>query len=50
MHEFIAGPEGARGLDITTRLREKQKTPYYEIDAEPLESDDRIYNARAYFD
>lgn len=50
VHGFIAGPDGARGLDITTRLREKQQTPYYEIDPEPLESDGRVFKARASFD
>jgi len=50
MHEFTAGPHGARGLDITTRLREKAKTPYYEIDADPIHPGGRIYAARAYFD
>jgi len=31
-HGFEAGPEGARGLDITTRLAERQPTPYLELE------------------
>lgn len=27
MHGFFAGAAGARGLDITTRVREKRSTP-----------------------
>jgi hypothetical protein len=27
VHGFVAGPSGARGLDITTRIREKRPTP-----------------------
>ncbi|MFP4004781.1 MAG: hypothetical protein ACLFV8_13470, partial [Alphaproteobacteria bacterium] len=29
IHGFEAGPEGARGLDITTRIEPKQKTPFF---------------------
>jgi len=36
-HGFEAGPEGARGLDITTRLAERQPTPYLELDAEAVD-------------
>jgi len=28
VHGFTAGPNGARGLDITTRLRSRERTPY----------------------
>ena len=28
IHGFTAGPEGARGLDITTRLSPRMPTPY----------------------
>jgi len=27
VHGFVAGPAGARGLDITTRIRERRETP-----------------------
>lgn len=30
-HGFDAGPDGARGLDITTRLAERRPTPYLEL-------------------
>lgn len=33
IHGFRAGPEGARGLDITTRVAEKQPTPYLVLGA-----------------
>jgi len=31
MHGFVAGPNGARGLDITTKIREKRSTPNFEL-------------------
>ena len=31
IHGSIAGPNGGRGLDITTRIREKQPTPYLDL-------------------
>lgn len=31
VHGFTAGSEGARGLDITTRLREKRKAPVLQL-------------------
>lgn len=31
VHGFVAGELGARGLDITTRLRDKQPTPYLDL-------------------
>ncbi len=34
IHGFRAGRDGARGLDITTRIAEKRPTPYLELGAE----------------
>lgn len=31
IHGFRAGPDGARGLDITTRIRDRRPTPYLEL-------------------
>jgi hypothetical protein len=31
MHGFVAGAEGASGLDITTRIAAKRKTPVLEV-------------------
>ena len=45
-HGFEAGPEGARGLDITTRLAERQPTPYLEVDETPIDAAAGIYGAR----
>ena len=45
-HGFDAGPDGARGLDITTRIREKVPTPGLEISGEPVDALRRIYTAR----
>ncbi len=35
IHGFEAGPDGARGLDITTRIKPKQKTPFFRVRSEP---------------
>ena len=45
IHGFVAGPDGARGLDITTRLKERRPTPYLDLAAEPLDPDLKIYEA-----
>jgi len=37
-HGFEAGPEGARGLDITTRLAERTATPYLELEPKPVDA------------
>lgn len=37
-HGFEAGPDGAQGLDITTRLAERQETPYLELDPKPVDA------------
>jgi hypothetical protein len=46
MHGFFAGPEGARGLDITTRIREKRPTPTLELAPEPLDPTRQLWEAR----
>jgi hypothetical protein len=45
-HGFEAGPEGARGLDITTRIRPKVPTPGLVISPEPVDAVRRIHEAR----
>jgi hypothetical protein len=45
-HGFEAGPDGARGLDITTRLGERQSTPYLELDPEPVDPARALYTGR----
>jgi quercetin dioxygenase-like cupin family protein len=47
IHELIAGPDGARGLDITTPLRERPAfgTPYLDIAEKPVDEFERIYEA-----
>lgn len=44
-HGFTAGPEGARGLDITTRIRERQATPCLEL-GEAVDAGRRVFEAR----
>ncbi len=45
IHGFVAGPEGGRGLDITTRIRERRPTPYLDL-AAPVDAGQQIYEAR----
>jgi len=47
IHGFQAGPEGARGLDITTRLKPKpeRSTPYLSIAMAPKDEFNGIYDA-----
>ncbi|MEE8469628.1 MAG: hypothetical protein V3T22_14300 [Planctomycetota bacterium] len=45
-HGFEAGPEGARGLDITTRLAERQPTPYLVLEDKPLDQEAGLYQGR----
>lgn len=33
VHGFVAGPEGAQGLDLTTRIRPKRSTPTLQVGA-----------------
>lgn len=52
IHAFEAGPEGARGLDITTPLQPKPDhgTPYLAIAAEAVDEERRAFRARWEFD
>lgn len=43
VHGFQAGPKGARGLDITTRIREKRPTPYLELSSKPVDAGLGLY-------
>jgi hypothetical protein len=43
VHGFTAGPEGARGLDITTRIRPKRPTPTLVVRPEPLDERRAIF-------
>ncbi|MDA0707931.1 MAG: hypothetical protein O2963_02495 [Proteobacteria bacterium] len=47
IHGFTAGPDGARGLDITTRIRPKpaHSTPYLTVGKNALDEFKRIYEA-----
>lgn len=47
IHGFVAGPDGARGLDITTPLKPRPDhgTPYLAIRAEPVDEFRQIYEA-----
>jgi len=47
IHGFVAGPEGARGIDITTGNRPEQKRPdtILEIGEEPTDPELGIYTA-----
>jgi hypothetical protein len=45
MHGFTAGPAGARGLDITTRIREKRDSPSLLIE-KPLDAERGTFEAR----
>jgi len=47
IHGFVAGPDGARGVDITTRLRPRPDhgTPFLDIGAVPIDDFLRTYDA-----
>jgi quercetin dioxygenase-like cupin family protein len=47
IHGFVAGPDGARGLDITTRLKPRPEhgTPFLDIGASPVDEFTRIFEA-----
>ena len=47
IHGFVAGPDGARGLDITTRLkpRPEHSTPFLDIGSKPVDEFLRTYEA-----
>ena len=42
-HGFVAGPQGARGLDLTTRIRDKQPSPQLTVSAAPIDAARAIY-------
>jgi hypothetical protein len=46
VHGFLAGPEGARGLDITTRIRPKRSTPTLVVGAPAGEAARALFEAR----
>ena len=46
VHGFEAGPEGARGLDITTRLHDRQPTPYLELEEEAVDAGGGVFRGR----
>lgn len=46
MHGFVAGPRGARGLDITTRIREKTPNRSLEVAQDPVDAALSIWDAR----
>jgi hypothetical protein len=46
IHGFYAGVRGGRGLDITTRIKEKRdKTPYLNFSRKPVEIEPGVYEA-----
>src|SRR5262249_7781255 len=45
IHGFQAGPKGGRGLDITTRIREKRPTPFMELSKNPVDAEQGVYEA-----
>jgi hypothetical protein len=45
IHGFQASARGGRGLDITTRIREKRETPYLNLGKNPVEVEPGIYEA-----
>ena len=46
VHGFWAGPAGARGLDITTRIKPKRSTPVLAVEPEPTDAARRIFAGR----
>jgi hypothetical protein len=45
VHGFVAGPEGARGLDLTTRIKPKRSTPSLVVGA-AAEAARAVFEAR----
>ena len=45
VHGFVAGPAGASGLDITTRIRPREKTPTLEVRS-AVDAEARTFKAR----
>jgi len=46
VHGFTAGPEGARGLDLTTRIRERRPTPNLVLEGEPVDEARALFRGR----
>jgi hypothetical protein len=46
VHGFVAGPNGARGLDVTTRLLSKRASPVLVVEPEPVDAAAGIHAAR----
>jgi len=45
IHGFQASSRGGRGLDITTRIRDKRDTPYLNLGKKPVELEPGVYEA-----
>jgi hypothetical protein len=45
IHGFQASARGGRGLDITTRIREKRETPFLNLSKKPVELEPGVYEA-----
>ncbi|MEO8055397.1 MAG: hypothetical protein ABI768_09590 [Acidobacteriota bacterium] len=46
VHGFTAGPLGARGLDLTTRIQNKRPFPWLEVGDKPVDAARAIYEGR----
>lgn len=46
VHGFTAGPLGARGLDLTTKIREKRSFPWLEVGEKPVDAARGVYEGR----
>lgn len=45
IHGFQSSAKGGRGLDITTRIKEKQPTPYLDLAKKPLDEANNLFEA-----
>lgn len=45
IHGSQAGAKGGRGLDITTRIKEKQPTPYLDLAKKPVDETNNLFEA-----
>ncbi len=45
IHGFQSGGQGGRGLDITTRIKEKQPTPYLDLAKKPVDEANNLFEA-----
>ena len=45
VHGFVAGPDGARGLDITTRILAKRPSPVLDVAPKPIDEQLRVFEA-----